>query len=259
MNWCQFLPCWGQFLGYKEGGNQYWQDNCEENADFSDLNVMAISGGGWQVVCLQNICWAERIFSKAPTFWAFDRIGKLYLVSFWVMKSFVVLCERTCLWGSWFPFFSSFFIWCSLFPLDIWRFDRELFFRFADPFELFSGSRILSSPGCFTLKSWVFRVHSNYVFRSPEKLKISVFSIQVHWVFRSPEKNSKGSAHLKKIPCLTAKCPPGKVYIEKKEEKNGKQLPRRRVLTHAPRKAFHYPERDKNRPFFPNNGYTTDK
>ena len=191
MNWCQFLPCWGQFLGYKEGGNQYWQDNCEENADFSDLNVMAISGGGWQVVCLQNICWAERIFSKAPTFWAFDRIGKLYLVSFWVMKSFVVLCERTCLWGSWFPFFSSFFVWCSLFPLDIWRFDRELFFRFADPFELFSGSRILSSPGCFTLKSWVFRVHSNYVFRSPEKLKISVFSIQVHWVFRSPEKNSR--------------------------------------------------------------------
>ena len=50
-------------------------DNCEENTDFSDLNVMAISGGGWQVVCLQNICWAERIFSKAPTFWA-ERIGK---------------------------------------------------------------------------------------------------------------------------------------------------------------------------------------
>ena len=39
----------------------------------------------------------------------------------------------------------------------------------------------LSSPGCFTLKSWVFWVHSNYVFRSPKKLKISVFSIQVHW------------------------------------------------------------------------------
>ena len=114
------------------------------------------------------------------------------------MKSFVVLCERTCLRGSWFPFFFLFFVWCSLFPLDIWRFDRELFFVFADPFELFSGSLILSSPGCFTLKSWVFRVHSNYVFRSPEKLKISVFSIQVHWVFRSPEKNSKGSAHPKK-------------------------------------------------------------
>merc|ERR1712055_425169 len=77
--------------------------HCKENADFSNLNVMAISGGGWQVVCLQNICWAEGIFSKAPTFWAFDRIGKLYLVSFWVMKSFVVLCERTFLWGSWFP------------------------------------------------------------------------------------------------------------------------------------------------------------
>ena len=39
----------------------------------------------------------------------------------------------------------------------------------------------LSSPGCFTLKSWVFWVHSNYVFCSPKKLKISVFSIQVHW------------------------------------------------------------------------------
>ena len=120
MNWCQFLPCWGQFLVYKEGGNQYWQDNCEENADFSDLNVMSISGGGWQVVCLQNICWAERIFSKAPTFWAFDRIGKLYLVSFWVMKSFVVLCERTCLWGSWFPFF--FFIFCLMFTFPFGHF-----------------------------------------------------------------------------------------------------------------------------------------
>jgi len=62
-------------------------------------------------------------------------------------------------------------------------------------------------------------------------------------------KKTQGSAHPKKIPCLTAKCPSGKVYIQKKQKKNGKQLPRRLVLTHAPRKAFHYPERDKNRPF----------
>ena len=37
--------------------------------------------------------------------------------------------------------------------------------------ELFWFTRL-----CFTLKSWVFLVHSNFVFRSPEKLKISVFS-----------------------------------------------------------------------------------
>ena len=88
--------------------------------------------------------------------------------------------------------FFSYFLFDVHFSL--WTFGGStgnFFFVFADPFELFSGSLILSSPGCFTLKSWVFRVHSNYVFRSPEKLKISVFSIQVHWVFRSPEKNSR--------------------------------------------------------------------
>ena len=73
------------------------------------------------------------------------------------------------------------------------------------------------------------------------------FNIQVHLIIRSPEKNS-------------SICPPEKNSLshrqmsirkslhKKKEEKNGKQLPQRRVLTHAPRKAFHYPERDKNRP-----------
>merc|ERR1711951_47021 len=30
---------------------------------------------------------------------------------------------------------------------------------------------------CFALKSWVFPVHSNFVLRSPEKLKISGLSI----------------------------------------------------------------------------------
>ena len=64
------------------------------------------------------------------------------------------------------------------------------FLQFFFYFWMFPYS-FLSSPGCFTLKSWVFWVHSNYVFRSPKKLKISVFSIQVHWVFRSPEKNSR--------------------------------------------------------------------
>ena len=54
------------------------------------------------------------------------------------------------------------------------------FLQFFFYFWLFPYS-FLSSPGCFTLKSWVFWVHSNYVFRSPKKLKISVFSIQVHW------------------------------------------------------------------------------
>ena len=35
---------------------------------------------------------------------------------------------------------------------------------------------------CFALKSWVFPVHSNFVFRSPEKLKISGLStLFVHW------------------------------------------------------------------------------
>ena len=150
----------------------------------------------------------------APTFWALDQIGTLYLVSFWVMKSFVVLCERTCLRGSWFPFFLHF-----LFDVyfSLWKFGCETgnFFVFVDPFELFSGSLLLSEPGCFTLKYWVFRV--NKKLRLPEKLKISVFSIQVHWVFCWPEKKTQGSAHLKKNPCLTVKYPPGRVYIKKKQ------------------------------------------
>ena len=168
------------------------------------------------------------------------------------MKSFVVLCERTCLWGSWFPFFFSYFLFDVHFSL--WTFGGStgnFFFVFADPFELFSGSLILSSPGCFTLKSWVFRVHSNYVFRSPEKLKISVFSIQVHWVFRSPEKNSRICSPEKNS--LSHRQMSIRKSLHKK--KNGKQLPRRLVLTHAPRKAFHYPERDKNRPLPAYNTY----
>ena len=248
MNWCQFLPCWGQFLGYKEGGNQYWQDNCEENADFSDLNVMAISGGGWQVVCLQNICWAERIFSKAPTFWAFDRIGKLYLVSFWVMKSFVVLCERTCLWGSWFPFF--FFIFCLMFTFPF----GHLAVRQG---TFFSGSQILLS--CFPVHAYSVHLDASHwnleffgftqttFFVHPKNSRFQCSASRFTEYFVHRKKTQKDLLTRKKIPCLTAKCPSGKVYI-KKRKKNGKQLPRRRVLTHAPRKAFHCPEREMNRP-----------
>ena len=93
--------------------------------------------------------------------------------------------------GGWFSFF---FLFLFHVHFSLWTFGGStgnFFFVFADPFELFSGSLILSSPGCFTLKSWVFRVHSNYVFYSLKKLKISALSIQVHWVFRSQKKNSR--------------------------------------------------------------------
>ena len=50
----------------------------------------------------------------------------------------------------------------------------------------------------------------------------------------------------KKIPCLTAKCPSGKVYI-KKEEKLKTASPKARPCTRTT-KSIHYPKRDKNRP-----------
>ena len=59
------------------------------------------------------------------TFCNLLRIGKLYLVTFLECKPFFVLWERTCLKKSCFPGY----FWHSLFPLDIWWFDRKSFFR----------------------------------------------------------------------------------------------------------------------------------
>ena len=59
------------------------------------------------------------------TFCSQLRIGKLYLVTFLECKPFLVLWERTCLKKSCFPGY----FWHSLFPLDIWWFDRKSFFR----------------------------------------------------------------------------------------------------------------------------------
>ena len=100
------------------------------------------------------------------------------------MKSFVVLCERTCLWGSWFPFFSSFFIWCSLFPLDIWRFDRELFFqvrrsfwvvfRFTHTqFTWMLHTEILSFSGSLKLRFSFTRKTQDFSVQHPGSLSIS--------------------------------------------------------------------------------------
>ena len=162
------------------------------------------------------------------------------------MKSFVVLCERTCLQGSWFPFF--FLIFCLMFTFPFghlavrqgtfFRVRRSFWvvFRFTHTqFTWMLHTEILSFSGSLKLRFSFTQKTQDFSVQHPGSLSISFTGKKLKRIC-SPEK---------KIPCLTAKCPPGKVYIKKK---NGKQLPRRRVLTHAPRKAFHYPERDKNRP-----------
>ena len=165
------------------------------------------------------------------------------------MKSFVVLCERTCLRGSWFPFFFLFFVWCSLFPLDIWRFDRELFFRVRRSFWVvfrfthtqftwMLHTEILSFSGSLKLRFSFTRKTQDFSVQHPGSLSISFTG-----------KKLKDLLTRKKFPVSPPNVHQEKFTSKKKKKKNGKQLPRRLVLTHAPRKAFHYPERDKNRPF----------
>ena len=71
-------------------------------------------------------------------------------------KNYFVCFSKTMQWATWVCLQFFFYFW--LFPYSF-----------------------LSSPRYFTLKSWVFLVLSNFVLRSPEKLKISGFSIKVHW------------------------------------------------------------------------------
>ena len=83
-----------------------------------------------------SIFWPKIIFSKLPKNMLFLGMENCILSLSGVRKVFWCFVKGTCLRLSWFPFFFSFFL-RSLFPLDIWWFDREFFFGFAEPFEFF--------------------------------------------------------------------------------------------------------------------------
>ena len=122
-----------------------------------------------------------------------------------------------------------------------WTFGGETgnFFRVSRSLSFFPVNEILSEPGCWTLKSWVFRVNEKRSLSEPEKLKISVWSIQVNWVWVNRKTTQKDLRTRKKVPCRTAKCPKGKVNIKQKiRKKNGNQLPQRQVLSQSTTKLF---------------------
>ena len=134
------------------------------------------------------------------------------------MKSFVVLCERTCLWGSWFPFF--FLIFCLMFTFPF----GHLAVRQG---TFFSCSQILLS--CFPVHSYSVHLDAShwnleffgftqttfFVHPKNSRFQCSASRFTEYFVHR---KKTQGSAHPKKIPCLTAKCPSGKVHIKKKKK-----------------------------------------
>ena len=134
------------------------------------------------------------------------------------MKSFVVLCERTCLRGSWFPFF--FLIFCLMFTFPF----GHLAVRQG---TFFSCSQILLS--CFPVHSYSVHLDAShwnleffgftqttfFVHPKNSRFQCSASRFTEYFVHR---KKTQGSAHPKKIPCLTAKCPSGKVYIQKKKK-----------------------------------------
>ena len=142
------------------------------------------------------------------------------------MKSFVVLCERTCLRGSWFPFF--FLIFCLMFTFPF----GHLAVRQG---TFFSGSQILLS--CFPVHAYSVHLDASHwnleffgftqttFFVHPKNSRFQCSASRFTEYFVHRKKNSKGSAHPKKIPCLTAKCPSGKVYIKKKRKKMENSFP----------------------------------
>ena len=135
------------------------------------------------------------------TFCSQLRIGKLYLVTFLECKPFLVLWERTCLKKSCFPGY----FWHSLFPLDIWWFDRKSFFRVR------RGLRTSAHP------KKTFPVSPPNVLR--EKF-MSKKSWKVAFLQARPFSRPKKSLHPSKVTrtdhsCLTTKCPTGKVHVKK--------------------------------------------
>ena len=97
----------------------------------------------------------------------------------------------------------------------------------------------LSEPGCWTLKSWVFRVNEKRSLSEPEKLKISVWSIQVNWVCVNRKTTQKDLRTWKKSSLSNRQMSKGKSeHQTKNEEKNGNQLPQRQVLSQSTTKLF---------------------
>ena len=154
--------------------------------------------------------------------------------------SWCVEKERTQLQRSRFPVF------CKLFLMDIWRWDREFFSGEQILLSFFPVNEILSEPGCWTLKSWVFRVNEKRSLSEPEKLKISVWSIQVNWVCVNRKTTQKDLRTWKKSSLSNRQMSKGKSEHQTKNKKKKwkSAYPKASPFTKH-HKTFHYPERDK--------------
>ena len=133
----------------------------------------------------------------------------------------------------------------SIFFFDVnfswWTFGGETgnFFRVSRSLSFFPVNEILSEPGCWTLKSWVFRVNEKRSLSEPEKLKISVWSIQVNWVWVNRKTTQKDLRTRKKSSLSNRQMSKGKSeHQTKNKKKNGNQLPQRQVLSQSTTKLF---------------------
>ena len=133
------------------------------------------------------------------------------------------------------------FLWCvckdeplgelfSIFFLDVnfswWTFGGETgnFFRVSRSLSFFPVNEILSEPGCWTLKSWVFRVNEKRSLSEPEKLKISVWSIQVNWVWVNRKTTQKDLRTRKKSSLSNRQMSKGKSEHQTKNKKKKMEI-----------------------------------
>ena len=167
------------------------------------------------------------------------------LVSFWVMKSFSWCVCKDAPSGKLFSIFFFFFFYVNF---SWWTFGGETgnFFQVSRSLSFFPVNEILSEPGCWTLKSWVFRVNEKRSLSEPEKLKISVWSIQVNWVWVNRKTTQKDLRTRKKSSLSNRQMSKGKSeHQTKNKKKKWKSASPKASPFTKHHKTFHYPERDK--------------
>ena len=144
--------------------------------------------------------------------------------------------------------FSIFFFFFFDVNFSWWTFGGETgnFFRVSRSLSFFPVNEILSEPGCWTLKSWVFRVNEKRSLSEPEKLKISVWSIQVNWVWVNRKTTQKDLRTRKKSSLSNRQMSKGKSeHQTKNKKKKWKSASPKASPFTKHHKTFHYPERDK--------------
>ena len=124
--------------------------------------------------------------------------------------------------------------------MDIWRWDREFFFRVSRSFWVFF--RWTKYSVNLDAEHWnleFFGWTKNVVWVNPKNSRFQCEAsrwTEYAWTGKQLKRICEPE---KKVPCRTTKCPKGKVNIKQKmKKKNGNQLPQRQVLSQSTTKLF---------------------